>query len=426
MDFLLMAGFNKYIALVIGVLCLRAQITTAQQKTNAAKTLDFFIERATATSPLLKDYSNQLLMTSIDSLRLKASYGLQVIGSSTGMYAPIVKGYGFDDVITNGQALDALLSANYAITGKGLKANQLQAIRLQRDSITYATSLSKLDLRKTISEQYIAAYASQQQVNFNREIFSLLNKEDQVLKTLTRANAYKQTEYLTFLVTFKQQQLQFKQAELQFKNDLLTLNYLSGIADTATVELAEPMLRDSNLIACERSFFTKRFELDSLKAENDRKAIDLSYQPKASVYVNGGYNSSLTLQPYKNFGTSVGFTIALPLYDGHQRKMQYDRVNLRAQTTTAYRQFFSRQQQQQLNLLKQQISATDATFQQINDQIKLTKGLIDVDAKLLRTGDVKIADFVIAINNYLAAQNLYRQTNINRLKLISQLNYWNR
>lgn len=407
-------------------MCLISAMAIAQQKVNGAKTLDYFIKRATKTSPLLKDFNNQLMMARIDSIRLKASYGFQVTGSSTGMYAPVVKGYGFDDVITNGQSLDALLTANYAINGKALKANQLLAIRLQQDSINYATSLSKLDLRKAIIEQYIVAYASQQQVDFNREIYSLLDKEDQVLKRLTRANAYGQTEYLTFLVTFKLQQLQFKQAEIQFKNDLLTLNYLSGIIDTAAVALTEPILKDSNLLASERSFFTKRFEIDSLKAENERKAINFSYKPKVSMYVNGGYNSSLMLQPYKNFGTSVGFTIALPLYDGHQKKMQYDRVNLQAQTTRAYREFFTMQQQQQLSMLKQQISTTDATFQQINDQIKLTKGLIDVDARLLRTGDVKIADFVIAINNYLAAQNLYRQTGINRLKLISQLNYWNR
>jgi hypothetical protein len=44
----------------------------------------------------------------------------------------------------------------------------------------------------------------------------------------------------------------------------------------------------------------------------------------------------------------------------------------------------------------------------------------------MHTGDLKVADFVIAINNYMAAQNLLRQTNINRLKLINQFNYWNR
>lgn len=106
--------------------------------------------------------------------------------------------------------------------------------------------------------------------------------------------------------------------------------------------------------------------------------------------------------------------------------MQYERLNLQLQTSSAYRTYFSTQQKQQIELLQQQITATDALYQQIKDQIKIISGLIDVDRKLLHTGDVKIADFVIAINNYMVAQNLFRQTNINRLRLINQLNYWNR
>jgi hypothetical protein len=34
-------------------------------------------------------------------------------------------------------------------------------------------------------------------------------------------------------------------------------------------------------------------------------------------------------------------------------------------------------------------------------------------------------DYVTAINNYLQAQNLLTQNNINRLKILNQVNYWN-
>lgn len=390
-----------------------------------AKNLDYYLEQARISSPVLKDFENQRRSAGIDSLIVKATAKPQVTGTGTGMYAPIVKGYGYDEVITNGQALEALLNVNYDLLNKKRINNQLQGIKIRSDSIKYATQLSIYDLNKAIADQYIAAFASQEQVDFNKEVIALLDKEEKLLKTLTRSNIYKQSEYLTFLVTLQQQQLSLKQAELQFKNDYAILNYLAGISDTTQARLAQPKLQNE-LIPAGNGFFVKRFELDSLKNSNLKAGIDLNYKPKLGVYANGGYNSSLILQPYKNFGASVGFTFSVPIYDGHQKKMQYDKLAISSGTVSYYRDFFLRQHTQQLNLIRQQVEETDALFRKISEQIRFSKGLIDVDSKLLHTGDLRVSDFIIAINNYLSVQNLFRQTNINRLKLINQLNYWNR
>jgi hypothetical protein len=45
---------------------------------------------------------------------------------------------------------------------------------------------------------------------------------------------------------------------------------------------------------------------------------------------------------------------------------------------------------------------------------------------LLETGDARIADLVIALNNYLTAKNLLTQNTVSRLQIINQINYWNR
>jgi outer membrane protein TolC len=421
-----MEHFRKRRFVVILCLSFFTLGSHAQPAVKEPADLNFFIHQALASSPLSKDYKNQLLMNKIDSLRLKAGYLPQATASSTGLYAPVINGYGYDVALSNEHTLDALLSLNYNLISKGSKDNKLQQILLQRDSIHYASKLSELDLKKAITDQYITAYASQQQVDFNRNVYDLLAREEVLLKELTRSNTYRQTDYVAFLVTLKQQQLQWKQAELQFKNDYGILNYLSGINDTNTVTLKEPLITIYGDRRQEGDFFVKRFQIDSLKTLNEQQAVDYNYKPKASLYVNGGYNSSFILQPYRNFGTSVGFTVSVPLYDGHQKKMQYNKFNLQQQTSSTYRRYFSTQQKQQIDLLRQQIAATDDLYQQIKDQIKITSGLIEVDRKLLPTGEVKIVDFVIAINNYMVAQNLFRQTNINRLRLINQLNYWNR
>lgn len=410
----------KYFSIV--VLCSASLFVQAQEP---AKNLDFFLNQAKISSPVLKDLENQRKSAGIDSLIVKAAGKPQITGTSSGLYAPIIRGYGYDEVITNGQSLDALLNVNYDLLNKKRINNQLQGVKLQSDSIRYASQLSTFDLNRSIADQYILAFASQDQVDFNSEVVNLLKKEEALLKTLTRSNIYKQSEYLTFLVTLQQQELGLQQAALQYKNDLATLNYLSGITDTTSVRLEEPKLKSDKLFS-ETSFFKRKFELDSLKNENQRNSIILNYQPKLGVYANGGYNSSLVLQPYKNFGSSVGFTFSVPIYDGRQKKMQFNKLNLASETISNYREFFVRQQSQQLNLIRQQIDQTDRLFVKINDQIRLSKGLIDVDSKLMHTGDLRVSDFIIAINNYMSAQNLLKQTTINRLKLINQYNYWNR
>lgn len=388
------------------------------------KDLNYFLKSAQATSPLLKDLNNQLKASQIDSLLVKASSGFQVNLNSNGMYAPVVKGYGFDEVLTNGQALEGYLSLSYNLLNKRSVENQLAGIKIQTDSIQYASKLSVFDLTRAITEQYLTAYSSQLQYGFNKEVVELLAGEEALFKQLTRTNVYKQADYLTFLVTLKQQQLILKQSDLQFKQDYATLAYLSGTNETGNAMLSAPKL--DHTVANVHNFFLQKFTIDSLKNANLKRAIDLNYKPKLGVYANGGYNSSFILQPYKNFGASVGFTFSIPIYDGHQRKMQYNKLALASNTRTVYQGFFINQQKQQLNLIQAQIAQTDALFDKITEQIRFSKGLIDVDRKLLHTGDLRMVDFIMAINNYMSAQNLYRQTTINKLKLINQFNYWNK
>lgn len=120
----------------------------AQRSVKEPADLNFFIHQALASSPLSKDYKNQLLMNKIDSLQLRAGYLPQATASSTGLYAPIINGYGYDVALSNEHTLDALLSLNYNLISKGSKDNKFQQILLQRDSIHYASKLSELDLKK--------------------------------------------------------------------------------------------------------------------------------------------------------------------------------------------------------------------------------------------------------------------------------------
>ncbi|HEY8780103.1 MAG TPA: TolC family protein [Mucilaginibacter sp.] len=389
-------------------------------------TLDHYLDVAKNNSPLLKDLRNQIASNSVDSLRLRASYKPQVNLNSGALLAPYIDGYGYSSAITNEHILSALMAANQAIVSKKNLHTQLETITLQSQSIGNTTKISEQDLKKAVTGQYITAYGSLQQLRFNQEVVELLSKEEDLLKKLTRANVYRQSDYLTFLVTLKQQQLQLLQSRQQYKNDYSTLNYLAGIADTSMIELQEPDIQITYPPDINNSIFFRQYTLDSLKLINSRQLVDFSYKPKINIAADGGYNSDFMGQAYKNFGVSAGFNFTMPVYDGGQRKMQYRKISLQEETRENYKAFFNSQYHQQIDQIKQQINENENLLNQIDDQIKYSDSLIKVDSRLLQTGDVKIADLILAINNYLIVKNLRTTTFINRLQLINQLNYWNR
>jgi len=386
--------------------------------------LTYYLQLAKSNSPLLKDLQNQVASNQIDSLRLRAGYKLQVNANSGGLYAPIVNGYGYSEAITNEHTLNALLGINQSIASKKNISTQLDAISLQSASTQNAAKISEQDLTKAITTQYITTYGDLQQVKFSQQVVDLLTREENILKKLTRSNVYRQGDYLTFLVTLQQQQLQLTQAVSTYKNDYSTLNYLAGVADTSQHDLDEPIIEKKLPPVAENSIFFKQYKLDSLKIINSKLLVDYTYQPKANLFADGGYNSDFMGQAYKNFGASVGFTFSLPIYDGGQRKMQYKKLSLQEETRENYKAFFDVQYRQQIAQLNQQIAESETLTAQIKEQSKYSQSLMDVDMQLLQTGDLKIADMVLAINNYLAVKYLSTQTYINRLQLINQLNYW--
>ena len=387
-------------------------------------TLQFYQEQALKNSPLLKDYQNQSASFKLDSLGIKARYKPQVGLNSSGVFAPVIHGYGYDGSITNIQTLSGVVGANQSLDSKSYIKAQLKMLGLAADSINNTRNISEQDLNRSVTGQYITAYGSLQQLEFNQSVNQLLSKEEKILKALTRSNVYRQTDYLTFLVTLQQQSLQLSQSRIQFQNDFATLNYLAGIEDTTTVKLQNPRIEVSIKPQITNSIFFKQYSLDSIRLVNSRKIIDFSYRPRASIFADGGYNTGFIAPFAHNFGTSAGFSLTMPIYDGGRRKLQYKKLDLEENTRQNYRAFFTRQYNQQIALLQQQIEGNEGLIKQITEQLKYSERLVTVDFELMQTGDLRVADLVLAINNYLLARNQLTLNQINGLQLINQLNYW--
>ena len=390
------------------------------------RSLNYYLETGLNGSPLLKDYRNQVRANGIDSAKIRAGYKPQVMATNSNSYAPVINSWGYDDAITNGRNINAVVNVNKTFAGNRNLSAQFESIRLQSQGIENTSQIAEQDLKRTITAQYITTYGDEQQYKFLDETYRLLKEEDGILKKLTQNNVYRQTDYLTFLVTLQQQEMATKLARIQLQNDYGTLNYLCGIVDTNMSHLEEPDIVVKDIPVPEQSIFFKQYTIDSLSLANEKSLVDFNYKPKLNVFGDAGYISSLAITPYKNFGFNFGFTVTVPIYDGRQRKMEYSKLSLQEQTRVNYKDFFKRQYNQQLQQLRQQLTATQDLTGQINDQIRYSQGLIKAHTQLLATGDVKIADLVIALNNYLNARNLLTQNTISRWQIINQINYWNR
>lgn len=388
--------------------------------------LEYFLQQASQNNPLFKDYQNQILIARIDSQILRASVRTQVNFLNTNSYAPVVKGLGYDAAITNIANVTAIFQASRNfVTPKNL-ATQIRAIDLQRRALLDTIQLSHRDLIRAITDQYIITYADQLGISFTKEVYDLLKNEEVILKKLTQQNVVKQTDYLNFYVTMQQQELTYEQAQNQYAADFLTLNYITGIFDTIVQSIDKPELSDLIKINIDSSIFLKKFETDSLRLRNEKEIIAYQYAPRIGGYVDGGYNSSLQFYPYKNFGYSAGISLTIPIYDGRQKQMKLSQVDLRERSRRANKEYFVNQYYQQVAQLKQQLHSTEMLIDKINKQIIYAHTLIVANNKLLESGDIVMRDYVLAINNYINAQNLLTLNTIERLRILNQINYWNR
>lgn len=407
--------------IVILFITLFFSISSFSQK----RDVDFFIEKALLNTALLNDLNNQSSALIIDSLLYKANLKPQLSANLMGNYAPVINNFGYDTAITNGQNVNGIVSFSQKIFGKSQKNIQLGAITLLKDKVDFNKKITANDITKVIRLQYIVTFSDYSQYLNLQQQFGLLNNELEILKKFTQKSIYKQTDYLLFLATVKQQEIMMMQMKNQFENDLQILNYLSGTNEKSDIVLIHPQIELIKRINAESSIYNQQFKIDSLSIENQKQNIANTYKPSFTILADAGYISTLTGQYYKHFGSAVGLNLSIPIYDGNQRKLQITKNKFASETNIAYKRQFERQFKQQQQQLELKLSQNEMMNEQLQSQLKINKTLLDAFNKLLVTGNAMIPDFVIALGNSLTITNAIAQNNMARLLLINELNYWN-
>ena len=404
------------------VLILALLVTAFSYSQN--RTLDFYISSGLNHSPLLKDYENQLHSGSIDSLIALCAFKPQVNVTSQVLYAPAGNNFGYDEAITNGGNYAATIGVRQSLFNAKIKSAQSENINLLKQTLEVNKKITQTDLKKSITLQYITAFADYSQIQFTRKTIEILNGQQKVVKQLVEAGIYQMTDLLNLSVTIKAQEITGKQVFIQYKNDIALLNLLSGIIDTTTVELTKPDLKLPALPDIQQLPVMLQSKIDSLKNSNYKILVDLNYRPKLEAFADAGFMAINPINIPQNFGTSFGLNFSIPVYDGKQRELEYKKIEINEKSRTLYRDYYSSQYWQQYRQLSEQLRLNDELINDINLQLIQQKELIDLYKTIaLENSLIRITDYLAVINNYTNTQNSLTIAEMTRLQLINQLNF---
>ena len=405
--------------LVIGLVFIFATTCFSQ-----IRSLGYFVQQGLENSPLLKNFYNQVRINSLDSLIVKSTRVPQVNFNGLLSYAPVVNGYGYNEAITNGGNLISVMNVSQTVFNKKTIDAQFAKIALQSRSAVNASTVSERDLRRAITAQYLAVCSVFSDITFEKQLISQGRDEEKMLAGMVQNGLYKQTEYLSFLLELESLELQLGNSQMQYLREISGLNRMCGMSDTSGFE---PVIPDLALKISDKdggSPFFQQFTIDSLVIQNDRLLTERNYKPKMAWFADAGLVTNDPALIGKNFGLSMGVSFSMPVYDGNQRKLNFEKLRTSELTWQNYRNFFKVQYNQQLRQLFESLKLAIDLIPRFRRHLDLAETIVRQNKQLLNNGGISITDFVIAVKNYEAIQANLNQYQIRVLQIINEINYW--
>ena len=388
------------------------------------KNLDYFIRQGLESSPVLKELELQVRANSVDSMLIKAVRLPQLSFNTFLSYAPVINGYGYSEPITNGGNFISTINLTQSLFNKKITDAKYDRIGIRNQSLASNITISENDLKKAITAQYLQAFSISNDIYFSKSIVERLEDEEAILRKLTEAGIYSQSDYLNFKVEVQGRRLILNELRIQYRKELSNLNYICGITDTSMYLLVLPDLNVNFPVPPETSVYFLPYRLDSLRINNERNLLDRSYKPAVSWFADAGLMNNDPGEIYKNFGASLGFSFSLPVYDGNQKKLNYEKLKFDEETRNNYKQFFAVQYNEQLRQLASELEQTREMIPQINQELELAKAVIQQSRELLNNGTIGVTDFLLALRNLISIQQYKNQYDIKELQIINEINYW--
>ena len=203
------------------------------------------------------------------------------------------------------------------------------------------------------------------------------------------------------------------------------MQILCGLPVKAGEQLVLPDIKLRSPALSENSPFFARFVLDSLKIENEKVLIDRNYKPAISWFSDAGLLNNFPRDLYKNFGISAGLSLSVPIYDGHQRSLNLEKLKIAEDTRRNDAGYFQQQFSKQLQQLHLELLKIQEIIPGVNEQVGFAESVVNQDKSLVNAGIVSMTDYVAALRSYITVKRSVNQYQLRILQIMTEINYWN-
>ncbi|MCB9290545.1 MAG: TolC family protein [Lewinellaceae bacterium] len=369
-----------------------------------AQTLQEYLDSARANNPVSQENQNLSAIAALEVDKAKAMYYLpEVSASGNFLYAPVVKGVGYEEAITNGALYSAQLNINMPLFTRRKVEAQMKNSAVNQEAYRNNIELSQHDLDRQVTEQYILTWQNLERIAATQRLLDILSEQEKVVRVFAENAILSQSDVMFFTIEKENRQLALRDYQIAYRQGLATLNLLCGRVDTTFVELQPPEI-SLNSDSTGPSRFLDSYQLDSLLAASNQEMAELKYYPQVSAFANGGLNAIMVKDIYKKLGLSVGLNFSMPIFDGRQRSMARQQMQLSQMANGAQREFQTKQINQQRLMGLQQIGLLDDKIKAMQRQLSDLEGLLKLYRERIARGELSVNDYINTIKSYAELQ----------------------
>jgi hypothetical protein len=390
---------------------------------NQTHTLEFYLKEGLLNSPLLNDYRNQINSAVSDSLLIKAAKKPFVAAKSQFQYSPFYKNFGYEEVITDGGNYMAGIGVSQNLFNKKELDHRYKAINIQKQLVSISTGISTNELNKIITDQYLTSFSDLSDFQFNKSFLEIFIKENEIVKQFVINGVCKQTDYLSLIVETQTQEILVIQLKSQYRKDLMLLNQLCGLNDSAWYELIEPQLTIKGIPDITKAPSYIQYKIDSIRIENEKSAIDIKYKPKINWFADAGFLTTRPWNFYKHLGYSAGFSLNIPVYDGKQRELEKQKLAFDENSRKGYENNYRNQYFQQIRQLRDELNILNEMSVTMENQIKTSGQLVKALKEQLEAGIIQMTEYINAMKNFKTINRNINLINIRKLQTVNQMNF---
>lgn len=407
----------------------------------AQNSLQDYVEEAKKNSPLIIDNQNQKIANQLEIERLKAFYTKpQVSVTANYLFAPIVSQnnnktkfeantngadnyYGYDLAASNGGQYQALLNLTQPLFNGERAKTYSEQVNVNSLLNQNTINLAAHDVEKLVTDQYVLCLQDRKQTEYAAKMINILKDQQFVIQKLVESGIYKQSDLTLINIEFQNFLGLLNTYSATYRRDLMDLNVISGIGDTALVMLEDIDLQLKTDSA--DSHFLDKYKIDSLNLTAIQKVFELKYKPQLSLYANTGLNAVYIPTILQRFGFNAGIMFTYNLFDGGQKNITRKKTTTLLSSVSAYKQNFVTVNEVRKTRFHNELKSYESRIAIMTNQLSQYEILLSAYKKEVMTGQLSIINFINTLKNMSLVQRDFALLTTQRQLLINAYNYWN-